>query len=169
MRTVLSPILAVLCACALLGGCSPKYNWRDYTGKEAPYQVMFPDKPASHTRAINLDGLTVNMTMTAAEVDGVSYAVGTAQAPDEARARAAVAAMKTALVKNIGATVQREKASAPATLDIEATGVQNGQPIRLVGHFEARKQRVYQVIVLGRPAAMPAEQVETFMSSFKLN
>ena len=40
--------------------------------------------------------------------------------------------------------------------------------MQLVGHFEARGTRVYQVIVLGKASSMPAEQVKQFMSSFKL-
>ena len=52
------------------------------------------------------------MTMTAVDVEGAMFAVGSAQAPDAAKAQAALAAMKTALVNNIGATVTQEKALA---------------------------------------------------------
>jgi hypothetical protein len=40
--------------------------------------------------------------------------------------------------------------------------------VRLVGRFEARGKRFYQVIVLGKPDAMPPEQVEQFLTSFTL-
>ena len=55
--------LALLMAAAL-SACSPQYDWRDYRSNDAPYAVMFPGKPASQTRAIKLDDLDVNMTMT---------------------------------------------------------------------------------------------------------
>ena len=55
-----------------------------------------------------------------------------------------------------------------AKIDIEANGQRNGTPMRLVGHFEARGPRVYQVIVLGKTSSMPPEQVSQFISSFKL-
>jgi hypothetical protein len=168
--------LAALLLPALLA-CSPKYNWRDYASPDAPYRVMFPAKPASFTRNIELDGMRVAMTMTAAEVDGATFAVGAAQAQDPARAQAALEAMKLALLRNIGASAQRE-ASASATsdsggenrtaLDVDATGQANGAPMRLVGHFEARGKRFYQVIVVGRPKAVPPEQLEQFFTSFKL-
>lgn len=178
MRNLLSLALLPLAAIAF-AGCSPKYNWRDYNSPDAPYSAMFPDKPAKHTRPVNLDGLTVNMTMTAVEIDGIIFAVGSAEAPDAARAEAALAAMKTALVKNIDATVTSEKtAAAPAAsgagalrraaMDVEAKGVRNGVPMRLVGHFESRDKRFYQVIVMGKEKDIAADEVEMFMKSFVL-
>jgi hypothetical protein len=169
--------LAFITAC-LLAGCSPDYNWRDYSSQTAPYRIMFPNKPDSHTRSVDLAGLKVDMTMTATEIDGTMFAVGSAELPDAARAPAALAAMQTAMLRNIGATAPSERAVAAsgkvppagdgAPIDIEATGNRNGVPTRLVAHFEARGARVYQVIVIGKPSSMPTEQVKQFMSSFKL-
>jgi hypothetical protein len=151
---------------AALPGCSPKYNWRDYASPDAAYRIMFPAKPGTFTREIDLDGLRVPMTMTAAEVDGATFAVGTAQAPDAARAQKALDAVRTALVRNIAGRVTRERRTGAAS-DIEASGAVNGVPMRLAGHFETRDQRLYQVIVMGRADKMPDEQVEQFLSSFK--
>jgi hypothetical protein len=166
------PVISVLLASVLLGACSPKYNWRDYASQDAPYRVMFPAKPASATRTVDLDGMQVSMTMTAAEVDGATFAVGSAEAPDEEHARAAVPAMVQALTRNIGAVKEQAAAHAESggrsVSDIDVTGSSNGQPVRLVGHFEARGKRFYQVIVLGKTNAMPSEQVEQFLSSFTL-
>ncbi len=158
-------------AATALAACSPKFNWRDYTSKDAPFQVMFPDKPATHTRTIDLDGMKVEMTMTAAQVDSTTFAVGAAQAPDAGKAEAALAAMKAALVKNIGATIKSEKsakAANGASIDIDAVGMQKGTPMRLVAHFESRNTRFYQVIVMGKEKDLSKENVEQFMSSFKL-
>lgn len=176
ITTLVLPVLAALA----LAACSPKYNWRNYSSPDAPYTAMFPDKPAAHTRSIDIDGMTVNMTMTAADIEGTVFAIGNAEAPDAAKAEAALAAMKTALVKNIGATVTKEKVasaaaagasglSRSAAIDIEAKGMRNGVPIRLVGHFESRDKRFYQVIVMGQEKNMPQDEVDMFMSSFKLN
>jgi hypothetical protein len=178
-KILIKAILVPALAASILTACSPKYNWRDYSSQDAPFRVMFPDKPATHKRSIDLDGMKVDMTMTAAQVDGTMYAVGSAEAPDAAKAQAALTAMKTALVRNIGATITSEKAASAATasgaaatqaaaIDIEATGVQNGVPMRLIGHFEARNKRFYQVIVMGQDKAISPEQTEMFMKSFKL-
>jgi hypothetical protein len=172
-KQIISTLVLPVLAAFALAACSPKYNWRDYSSADAPYSAMFPDKPATYTRSVDLDGMKVDMTMTAADIDGTIFAIGSAQAPDAAQADAAVAAMKTALVRNIGATITSEKAAkAPAagtSIDIDAKGMQNGVPMRLVGHFEARGTRFYQVIVMGRDKDMPQDEVDMFMSSFKLN
>ncbi len=166
MRSYSSLLLAVL-ATLVLAACSPKFNWRDYSSPDARFTVLFPDKPDSHTREVDLNGLKVKMTMTAVQIDGAMFAVGTGEAPDAAQAQAALDAMKTALVKNIGATVTKETVA--ANIDIEATGSQNGKPMLLVGRFVARDKRFYQVIVMGPKDDMPPEQTEMFMSSFKPN
>jgi hypothetical protein len=166
-KSLLSSLVIPVLAAVVLAGCSPSYNWRDYNSPDAPFQAMFPDKPVTHARSVNLDGLTVNMTMTAADIDGTVYAIGSAEAPDAAQAQKAVAAMKTAMVKNIGATVTREEKKNSA-IKIDAKGAQNGVPMRLVGHFESRGTRVYQVIVMGKEKSVPQDEVDMFMSSFKL-
>lgn len=167
-KSLLSSLVLPVLAALVLAGCSPTYNWRDYNSPDAPYQAMFPDKPVTHKRSINLDGLTVDMTMTAAEIDGTVFAIGSAEAPDAAQAQAAVAAMRTAMVKNIGATVTREEKK-DAAINIDAKGMRNGAPMRLVGHFESRGTRFYQVIVMGKEKNVPQDEVDMFMSSFKLN
>ena len=40
--------------------------------------------------------------------------------------------------------------------------------MKLVGHFESRNKRFYQVIVMGKQKALSPEQTEQFISSFKL-
>jgi hypothetical protein len=180
MRKIsISAIMLPALAAAMLSACSPTFNWRDYSSPDAPYRVMFPAKPATYTRKVDVDGMQVNMTMTAAEVENTMFAVGSAEAPDAARAQAALQAMKTALVRNINGTVTSEKAAAAsatsdgsttqsAAIDVEATGTRSGAPVRLIGHFVSRDKRFYQVVVMGKPAAVAPEQTDQFLSSFKL-
>jgi hypothetical protein len=157
-------LLPVFAAAAMLAGCSPTYNWRDYTSGDGAFRVMFPAKPSSHTRSIDLGGIRVDMTMTAAEVEGTTFAVGTALAPDAALAQATLPAMRQALLRNIGA----KDAALPgsAGLEVDAVGKGNGGPVRLVGRFVAKGTRMYQVIVIGKPGAMPPEHTEQFLTSF---
>ncbi|MYM66109.1 hypothetical protein GTP45_04555 [Pseudoduganella sp. FT55W] len=161
----LLPLLLTLA----LSACSPKYDWRDYRSNDAPYAVLFPAKPATQTRSIKLDQLDVNMTMSAADIDGVVFAVGSAQLANAAQAPAAVDAMKTAMVKNISATITSSKTLRSGALEIEASGTERGQAMRLIGRFLAKEKRVYQVIVIGPARNIEAEPVETFLTSFKLN
>lgn len=170
--------LSAMLACTagvLLCACSPKYDWREIRGEGAPYSVLLPAKPASYSRPVNLDGAQVTMTMTATEVDGITFAVGTAELPDATGAAKALAAMRTALVKNINGTLRKEAAATATTatggntsIDIEASGRDaRGQARVLHARFLARGKRVYQVLVLGKEGAVPQEAVETFFTSFK--
>jgi len=172
-------IWTTLLAAACISACSPKFDWRDYRSNDAPYAVLFPGKPASQTRTINLDGQEVKMTMTAAEIDGVTYAVGSAQVADAGKAQLAALAMKAALVRNIKGTITSDKVtgtssgngggSGQTVIEVEAKGAQNGTPMLLIGRFIAKDTRVYQVIVMGREKHVISDTVETFLSSFKLN
>lgn len=169
MRQSLTLLVLMLLA-AMLGGCNPHYNWRDYRSTDAPYTVLFPAKPATHTRAVQLGAVTLNMTMTAAEVDDVVFAVGSAELADAAQAPAALQAMQTALAHNIGASITAHAVAATdrqTTVSVEARGMRQGQPALLIGRFIARDQRIYQVIVMGAERHIVREHAETFLQSFK--
>ncbi|MBJ7314240.1 hypothetical protein ACFOLJ_05205 [Rugamonas sp. CCM 8940] len=181
MRKLSLPLLlATALSGVVLSACSPKFDWRDYRSNDAPYAVLFPGKPATQTRNIDLDGSEVSMTMAAAEVDGITFAVGSALLADAAKAQLALPTMKTALLKNINASVTAEKVAAlssgngsaaaqQTTLDVEAKGSRNGEPMLLIGRFVAKDKRIYQIIIMGREKHIVRETVDTFLSSFKLN
>ena len=168
ITTAVRAALGAALACAAFAACSPKFDWRDFRSTEAPYAVLFPAKPATHTRSINLGGATVNMQMAAAEVDGVTFAVGAAEMADPAQALAAAGAMKTAMVANINGTVTAEKQTGKL-IEVDAKGTRNGEALRMVGRFIANDKRVYQLIVVGKEKHMPNDEIEMFMRSFKPN
>ncbi|MFB9288369.1 hypothetical protein ACFFTM_08365 [Pseudoduganella plicata] len=155
---------AALAVCA----CSPKFDWRDYRSNVAPYAVLFPSKPASHTRSVNLDGQTASMTMAATDIDGTLFAVGSAELADAEKAQMAVQAMKTAMVRNIGAAAAKESIR-DGGFDVEAHGARARAPVTLHGRFLARGKRVYQVVVIGPENAVSKENVDTFLRSFRVN
>lgn len=169
--------VSVVCS-ALLAACSPKFDWREVQGGDAPYTVLMPAKPDTVTQEINLGGIRASMTMTGAEVDGATFAVGTAKLPDAQQALAVLPLMRSTMVNNISGTVREKKPDAQApkpaesgttTMDVEAVGNAGGQPRVLHGRFVARDARVYQAIVVGPENTLPADAVETFLSSFKVN
>ena len=161
-------LVVILSAALAVGACSPKFDWRDYRSNVAPYAVLFPAKPASQTRAVNLDGQAASMTMAATDVDGTLFAVGSAELADAAKAQVAVQAMKTAMVRNIGAPTAKESIR-DGGFDVEARGARAGAPVTLHGRFLARGKRVYQVVVIGPENAVSKENVDTFLRSFKVN
>lgn len=165
--------LATTAATALLLlGCTPHFDWREVRGSNAPFSVLLPAKPVTLSRPVNLNGIQVTMTMTAAEVDGVAFAVGSAELADAASAAAALEAMQAAMLKNIGGSVRRQTSSGAGSnrsIDLEAIGApaRGTAPPLLVARFVARERRVYQAVVLGPEPAVAREAVETFLTSFK--
>jgi hypothetical protein len=162
------PLLATLLGAVTLTACSPKFDWRDYRGSQAPYAVLFPGKPATHTRPVDLGGQTASMTMAATDIDGTVFAVGSAELADADRAQLAVQAMKAAMVRNIGAA-QPVESTRDGAFEVEAHGARGTERVTLRGRFLARGKRAYQVIVVGPDNAVSREDADTFLRSFKVN
>jgi hypothetical protein len=167
-----------------LTACSPHYNWREIRGEGAPYVIALPARPASFSRNIDLNGIRVNMTMTAAEVDSNTFAVGTAELPSAQQAQASLEAMKDALVRNIGGTVREQKtltiaqsmhadSGRLAVIEITASGradqATGGQARILYARFLAKEKRVFQLVATGPAKTMTRELADSFFSSFKLD
>jgi hypothetical protein len=171
-------LVLTVASSALLAACSPKYDWREVHDGDASYTVLMPAKPDTVTREINLGGIRTSMKMTGAEIDGATFAVGTAKLPDAQQALAALPLMRSTMVNNISGTIREKKPDAQAskqaesgttTMDVEAVGNAGGQSRILHGRFVARDARVYQAIVVGPENALPDDAVETFLSSFEVN
>jgi len=158
-----------------LNGCDPTLNWREVRSDDASYTALFPAKPTSFERAVNLDGLQVMMNMTAAEADGVSFAVATAIIEDEGQRAKALIAMQTAMLRNIRGEITEKKTvdvkGGATAIQIHATGQagQAGTPLVLFARFVIHESRVFQVIALGPKEKLSAETADTFLSSFSFN
>ena len=169
--TLLSVVSLVLVCTTTLAGCTPKYDWRDVKGSVVPFTVLMPGKPTIMEKAVGLDGIKAQMSMTAVEIDNVAFAVGSAELANNAQARAALTVMKDTMVKNIDGTIVKDDAQfgdTASSIDLVATGVTSAGVKRLLrAHFVANNKRVYQAVVVGPEKAMPPEAVETFLNSFK--
>ena len=168
--------LSALCVLMLfLNACDPTLNWREVRSDDAGYTSLFPAKPTSFERAVNLDGLQVMMNMTAAEADGASFAVATAIIEDEGQRAKALIAMQTAMLRNIRGEITEKKTvnvkGGATEIQIHATGQagQAGTPLVLFARFVMHERRVFQVIALGPKEKLSAEAADTFLSSFAFN
>lgn len=179
-KTSLAILLTALAAVVVLSACSPKFDWRDYRSPDAQFTALFPGKPSVLTRDIDLDGKKISLTITASEVDGSTFAIGSATLDSAEQAQAALPAMQAALLKNIDGKVRSEKtasaaSSSPAgtrqrsTLSVEATGTQQGKPVLLVGRFVAQDKHIAQIIILGEESKLSRETIDTFIDSVKLD
>lgn len=175
LSNIFAPMTIAVCAlaCGLsLSACTPAYDWREVRGENAPFTVLLPTKPSVLSRPVNLGGIQSTMTMTAAEVGDVTFAVGTAELPDAAQAQAALLIMKETLAKNIGGVIRHEKSTIGknlSTIEFDAAGPSGGTARALHARLVARERRVYQAIVIGRDKAIRQEAVDTFLTSFKTN
>ncbi len=174
-RRRLLSVAATLLLAASLSACNPALNWREVRGSDAPYTVLLPAKPATFARPVNLDGLQVEMSMTGAEVDDVSFAVASARIPDPQQRKAALAAMQSAMLRNIGSEHHAQRAVAlkggtPA-IEVKADGRAgpNGRPLVMHARFAERGERVFQAIALGPQDKLSEEAAETFLASFTLH
>lgn len=170
----LSQLITICAAICLLTACSPKYNWREVHGNSVPFTVLLPGKSDAFTQSVVLNGASVAMTMTAVEVDGVTFAVGTASFADAAAAQSALVEMKAALIKNIDGSpvdiaVPGKEIAGAQTLTLSAAGISRGKPLQMTGRLYNIEKRVYQVIMVGDPKKITDDASETFFTSFKPN
>ncbi|WP_338848851.1 hypothetical protein V8J88_07945 [Massilia sp. W12] len=162
-------------AAVLLTACSPAYDWREARGAKLPFYANMPGKVSEYTRPVKLGPYESEMTMSATQVDGATFAVGAAQMADAAQSQQALAYMKEALLRNIDGKIVREQGlQAPySQLQLEAKGLQqmgsSRSQVMLLGRFYAVDKRIYQVIVVGNDKPQVREAAETFFASFKPN
>jgi hypothetical protein len=155
--------------------CSPTWNWREVQGSEAPYSVLFPGKPSSMARPVDLNGLKVTMNMTASEANDVTFAVGSAQVPDPAQRQSALLAMQVAMVRNISGEIRRQQAVQLAggipAVEIEALGHGRNasEKMLLVARFASHDDRVYQAVAIGPQKKLTQDAIDTFFSSLALH
>jgi hypothetical protein len=166
--------LALLCLLTVLSACSPQYNWREVHGNNVPFTVLMPAKADAFTQDIDLNGTKVAMTMTAADVADVTFAVGTASFADAATAQNALALMKTGLIANIGgvplnAVPPGKEIANARSITLAATGSDRGKSLKMLGRLYNIDNRAYQVIIVGDPKKMNDEAIETFFTSFQPN
>lgn len=175
------PALLAVLAAVLLAGCAPSHDWREIRADEDRYLALMPDRPDHMTRPINLDGLSVDMSMQGARVDGVAFIVGAVVLRDASVAARehALAAMRTAMVRNIRGRETLAEAVAVPVLDaagqpagsapgwrIEAAGRAGDQPVSMSAVFAAHSGRAWQAVVVGPGAS--AEHAATFLHGFRI-
>lgn len=174
--------MLVMVAAISGAGCAPAFNWRDVRSVEHGFSVLLPARVASMTRTIDLDGQSVDMTLTGARAEQCLFSVGAARLlSDEASLRAqALAAMQTAMLRNLGAegspeartvTLERtDAAGAPVgrveAIRVQAPGRLAGQAVVLQAIFVGRGARIWQAVAITPPALVAEGQ--TMLDAFRI-
>ena len=166
---------------AWLAGCSPELDWREIRAEDVHVLVTLPAKPARLVRTINLEGLTLEMTMLGAQAREVAYTVGTIVLPEDTdamRARA-LASMRAAMVRNIGGTVNADRpvqvmrvdlggqrTGGADAVEIEVGGRMRDRDATMIARFVTVGAQAWQAVVLGgRP---DRDAATLFLESIKL-
>jgi hypothetical protein len=183
-RTSLVAVLAAGCTtlALTLAGCSPRYDWREV--RDDSDVCLFPDKPESGKRDLALLGARVTLQLRSAKVGSTTFGIGSAVLPavlnaDEKVRASVVQAFETALLRNIGnATVQQASVAPVRAWDaahlgrpalareIDAVSTV-GEPMRVMARFYVVDGRFVEIIVIGRQAQWPQQEVETFLENYR--
>ena len=140
-------IVLLVGAGALLSACTPAFNWREVGFDQAGVTALLPCKPDRGTRAVQLGGQSVQMSMAGCESGGAMFAVSLVEAP---------------------------AAAAPSVLQSIAVDLKAGNKAthsRQIAHG----RYVAQAAIYGEPTqgsdgpgALSAQAVETFLSNLKM-
>jgi hypothetical protein len=165
-RSVCLPI-ALLCA------CSPALDWRQVRPAGFDLEAMFPCRPATLSRVVELAHRRLEMAMHACAVGGSTYAVGSLTLEDVRDVGPALVALREAAVRNVdGSASEGNTIQVPGSTpqgDAARVVLTGKRPdgtavVEHVGVF-ARGNRVYQAMVVGdRP---DPEAVSTFFDGLK--
>ena len=166
--------IAAALAAALTLSCSPTLDWRDVRAAGG-LTALFPCKPVELARDAALNGQRVRMTLLSCQAGGASYALTHADvlAPDAVAP--ALAALRTALAANVGATAMQDgtpflapgMAPGPQARRLRMQGrLPDATAVEAHAAFFSAGTHVYQAVILG--ARPEAEAVETFFGALKL-
>lgn len=164
-----------------LNACSPKFDWREVRAVDAPILMLLPAKPASHSKEIDLDGVKIKMTMTAADAGQISFALAYAKIEDieknsanfQSRQEKMLEAMKSGMLKNINGKILDTNINITSKIApdlLQAIGqLQNGQSVKLIGKFTSYGPWVIQAVMIGDEKSFTPEIVDMFFGSLKFN
>ena len=142
----------------LLVACSPTFDWRDVRPAGAGVQLLFPCKPATEARSIELAGHPVRMTMLACRAGDSMFGLAFADAGEASRVSPAIAALRAAQASNFGAPARAlgpavvpgaNPVPAPERFEIDGR-LPDGTLVRQQLVYFARGTQVYQAAVMGR-------------------
>ena len=154
--------------------CTPALNWREVHPESSAAQLLFPCKPSSHAREMDLAGARAKVSLYACEASGMTFALAFADMQDPARVTEALQAWRRAAQENIGATQSQSALSqVPGQTPHSQSGVfqmqgrrADGSPLTSHVLLAVKGTQVIQVTVLG--STLEDTAVDTFLQSVRL-
>lgn len=161
---------------AFLGvaACTPALNWREVHPDSSAAQLLFPCKPSSHAREMDLAGARTKVALYACEASGMTFALAFAELNDPFRVTQALQAWRRAAQENVGASQsQAAEFKVPGQTPHAQSGLFKAQGRRpdgspLTSHvlLAVKGTQVIQATVLG--SALDDTAVDTFLQSVRL-
>ena len=156
--------------------CTPTFDWRELRPEGSRAQLMFPCKPASQTRRLQLAGTLVEMSMFACVVDGTTFALSFADLHDPALVAAALDGLAQGVQSHIQSSehAAAQAASVPgmtpnaraATWRVSGR-LPDGREVQQVATLFAHGTSVYQATMLG--TRLDAAAQETFFGALRVS
>lgn len=170
----ISCIFIGLLAVWALSGCSPQYNWRTVPNTDVGYMATFPDKPAQVTRTLDLIGLKVPLTMQAAQVEGLYFAVGTVPLQGELQIQSI--GLRDALAQSVANNIAAGKPAltqiqwlGKAAHEMSVTGtLPDGQAAFAQVRFFEHRGTLYEVLIMGGNEQLDSNAPTTWFGGFSL-
>lgn len=153
---------------ALLLGCTPEFNWRELSVAQDRATLAFPSKVQTEQRQIQIDGRTLDFSLSAASVGPAVFAVGFAALPENIGETEQLS-MKRALLMSLFAS--SGKTPTQAALDghvFELEMLVAKQPSLLMARVLVHRGMLMQVVASGPRQSLPREQALEFMQSLVL-
>jgi hypothetical protein len=157
-----------------LVACAPALDWRELRPAGTQLQLLFPCKPTSQQRTLNLAGAPVALTLHACQAGNLTWALSHADVADPARVASALTELKAAAQIKMG---QPEVAWVALITPGATPNAQSGlarfsisgadrQALQMHVAVFAHGTRVFQAAVLG--SSVPAEAADAFFSSLRV-
>ena len=167
------PALPICLVLAGLGACSPALDWRETAAEGSGVVAMFPCRPDRHARTVELEGSKLKMEMLVCPADGATYALSFADVPEPAQVAPALAALRSAALRNVQAAAPQMAPARIGGMTPNAEAVRlatagrlpDGAKVQAHMVFFAKGLRVYQGSVVG--AQPGAEANEIFLAGFR--
>ena len=162
-------------ALAAAAGCSPALNWREVHPAQSDATALFPCRPASDSRRVQLAGRPAEMFIVVCSASGSTFALSYADVGDPGDVDRALGALRTAAVNNVAGSAHSADGPAipgatpsPGAARLRIAGrLPDGKPATMDAVFVARGTRVFQASVISSRAP-DAEAVDTFFGGLRL-
>jgi hypothetical protein len=141
----------------LLAACAPALDWREVRPDDSGVTLLFPCKPDSHARKVNLGPHQVRLVLYACTASGSTWALAFADMTDPALVGAALSDLRDAAAQNLSASAIRPlplkvdgATPSPLSQRVEIQGrMPDGRPVTEQLAVFAKGTKVFQATVLG--------------------